>query len=636
MRGTATVLALLLAIGLATAAGPSDYLAAPQAGVFGRVPIQGSSISVLAPNGDWVDAETLHWDSGEPVNAIGLTSGGVFRVAARFTPDVACTLKTVIHHHWDPTNNAYIVVYGPGTSTTPGAALDSVPYTGADTGWQAVAWTGDGLALPGGSDFWLSIWHNHAAGVFPASMDGGPMVRDRGGFIQADVIGPDWQQIADLGYDGNWSIRAVISAGAGPAHDVGVVEILDPQANVNPVPVAPRGTIRNFGSNPESDIPVYCFIDSAGTEVYGEMETYAGPLAPGATAEVVFTPDWAPGPAGAEYEVEMYTELTADEQRANDTSYRTVRVAGAIFSDTIIAARIGSFAPVIDGMISPGEWDMAQAYDISDLAGRGGSGARPAGSCIMWHMYDAVNFYYACDVPPVTLMEDYDQIGPYVDEDRSLTWSTDSSEGNHWLYWLTGAAAVIYRSLPDYTQNPNPPGCVYMQSIASGHLQMEAQIPLGSRHSDYTVAAGDTVGYRNYMTTYPGTTYWGWWPQSLLSTQWADPAYYGVMILDTTLVSIEEVGQLPLRCVIVATPSLVHDLGRITYSVSREARVSVGVYDAAGSLVRSLEDGVVQPGVRTATWDRTDNRGCRVANGTYFYRVEADGKSFSSKAVVLN
>jgi hypothetical protein len=35
------------------------------------------------------------------------------------------------------------------------------------------------------------------------------------------------------------------------------------------------------------------------------------------------------------------------------------------------------------------------------------------------------------------------------------------------------------------------------------------------------------------------------------------------------------------------------------------------------------------------TWNRTSNSGSRVSNGTYFYRLTVDGKSVSSKSVVL-
>ncbi len=63
--------------------------------------------------------------------------------------------------------------------------------------------------------------------------------------------------------------------------------------------------------------------------------------------------------------------------------------------------------------------------------------------------------------------------------------------------------------------------------------------------------------------------------------------------------------------------------------------MTLGVYDASGSLVRTLVNGTLEPGSQSATWDRTNSNGRRVANGSYFYRLTAGGRSVSGKAIVL-
>jgi flagellar hook assembly protein FlgD len=84
------------------------------------------------------------------------------------------------------------------------------------------------------------------------------------------------------------------------------------------------------------------------------------------------------------------------------------------------------------------------------------------------------------------------------------------------------------------------------------------------------------------------------------------------------------------------TPTLVRDRVRISFTVARRGNVSLGVYDATGALVRTLVNGTVEPGSQSATWDRINNSGRRVANGSYFYRLTADGRSVSSKSVLFN
>ncbi len=110
----------------------------------------------------------------------------------------------------------------------------------------------------------------------------------------------------------------------GNANDVGVIQIVAPGSTITPGNITPRAKIRNFGTNPQSNIPVYCWIDSGANRVYSQTATYPGPLAPGATADVDFSPPW-PAVVGT-YNVTMFTDLTGDEDRTNDTLQGTTQV----------------------------------------------------------------------------------------------------------------------------------------------------------------------------------------------------------------------------------------------------------------------------------------------------------------------
>jgi len=111
---------------------------------------------------------------------------------------------------------------------------------------------------------------------------------------------------------------------AGNANDVGVLQILAPGTSVPPGAVTPRAKIKNFGTAPQSNIPVYCWIDSGAVRVYNQTVTYPGPLAPGATADVDFSPQWQA--IGGTYNVTMFTDLAGDEDRSNDTLRGTTQV----------------------------------------------------------------------------------------------------------------------------------------------------------------------------------------------------------------------------------------------------------------------------------------------------------------------
>lgn len=75
-------------------------------------------------------------------------------------------------------------------------------------------------------------------------------------------------------------------------------------------------------------------------------------------------------------------------------------------------------------------------------------------------------------------------------------------------------------------------------------------------------------------------------------------------------------------------PSSVRE-GRITQ------RVTLRIYNATGSLVNTLLDQEMLPGIYSIEWDGTDSRGMRVSSGIYFYNLKAENYSITKKMMVL-
>ena len=78
----------------------------------------------------------------------------------------------------------------------------------------------------------------------------------------------------------------------------------------------------------------------------------------------------------------------------------------------------------------------------------------------------------------------------------------------------------------------------------------------------------------------------------------------------------------------------------IPYHLANDTDVEIRIYDTRGSLVRSLELGHQRAGIytgrgRAAYWDGRNDVGERVANGIYFYQLQADGLSYLRKMVIL-
>jgi len=59
------------------------------------------------------------------------------------------------------------------------------------------------------------------------------------------------------------------------------------------------------------------------------------------------------------------------------------------------------------------------------------------------------------------------------------------------------------------------------------------------------------------------------------------------------------------------------------------------VYNAAGRRVATLLDGQTKAGKRSVTWRGVDDAGRPVASGVYFFRLTHDGRSTTTKGVLL-
>ncbi len=65
------------------------------------------------------------------------------------------------------------------------------------------------------------------------------------------------------------------------------------------------------------------------------------------------------------------------------------------------------------------------------------------------------------------------------------------------------------------------------------------------------------------------------------------------------------------------------------------SRVTLRIFNILGQEVRTLVDGVQDPGAYTTLWDGLDNRGREVPSGSYFYRLESGEYGITQSMVLL-
>ena len=74
---------------------------------------------------------------------------------------------------------------------------------------------------------------------------------------------------------------------------------------------------------------------------------------------------------------------------------------------------------------------------------------------------------------------------------------------------------------------------------------------------------------------------------------------------------------------------------RLSYTLPRDGRVSVQVYDLSGARVRTLVQGEQSAGVHEVRWNGTDDTGRRLQAGAYFVRLEGFGRTAERRLVLV-
>ena len=74
---------------------------------------------------------------------------------------------------------------------------------------------------------------------------------------------------------------------------------------------------------------------------------------------------------------------------------------------------------------------------------------------------------------------------------------------------------------------------------------------------------------------------------------------------------------------------------QIPFTLERNSRVVVRVFDVAGSHVATVFDGRLAEGRQTVDWDGRDVRGHRVASGVYLYTLSTESRTLSKKMVMV-
>ena len=156
----------------------------------------------------YYDPDTVDFD------ALGLSGGGPYtwETAIRLTPDELSEydswniIGVQFYHHEPYARDGKVYIYDAGTSSQPGSLLETKSFSIGASGWHRVDLTNP-VSINGETDIWVSVeWHS-GENDWPASVDAGPAVQEKGDWLYINQI---WQEVWSQGFDYNFCISAIV------------------------------------------------------------------------------------------------------------------------------------------------------------------------------------------------------------------------------------------------------------------------------------------------------------------------------------------------------------------------------------------------------------------------------------------
>jgi hypothetical protein len=448
-------------------------------------------------------------------------------------------------------------------------------------------------------------------------------------------------------------------------HDVNPVTIVEPARPLRQYQAfTPTVRFHNSGANPESDIPVYYTIDSAGTRVYSAAETLPGTLQPDSSVTFSFAGPLTLGAKGIEYAVRTWTALPGDEYPANDTigftaltagepnrcfdyewHWPTTRTGAGMYGctgvqDTLVWVNLGFLAPwktyILDfrtraAVDSFDQYVSSGSYGYRDMAYIAAENAVYTGS--------ESNRMDKIDATTKALITSYTVTGsPLPSVVRALAWDGDSLyTGNFGTYGMlkmsiTGTNCHTYLASYGGARAPyglgydanrgimygfdgNYTGGIFQFDMPGAAWLLDTALPLPNPGPTSLFGGGEVFGDSFLLVTVQAQSSGG-----------GTPTLHCIRILSGGVACEEPTLDFPATA--TAGPTLATG-GSVTlrYAPTGTGPLAVTVFDVSGRQVLSR----ALPSNRAGT-TRLDLGG--LATGSYLVRLESNGTSSTRKLVV--
>ena len=311
-----------------------------------------ANINTRSTYNEWIP---IRHDNGANGQGVGLTNGGTFNIATRFSAE---ELQQYSSHELIQIElffnefpaQCVLKVYDEGTIGSPGNQLLSQVVETQSIGWNMFVLNFP-VALTG-NDLWIGYEITNNWNSYPAGLDSGPAHPD-GDWISLD--GQNWERLSIYGFNGNWNIVGYLSeTGNNISYQPASYNIYKDNT-----------LIGNTASNIKSFVDI---VGNPGTFTYGISTVYDPPFG----GESNITP----------LEVIVETPFIAVQPEEQSVTYNNQWMYFEILSNTYwrientndwltISQQTGSHTQMIDINIieNPMAFDRTGQFTVSSLDG---------------------------------------------------------------------------------------------------------------------------------------------------------------------------------------------------------------------------------------------------------------------------
>jgi len=447
--------------------------------------------------------------------------------------------------------------------------------------------------------------------------------------------------------------------------DIGTTRVNSPVAQESPFTVVtPQVVYMNEGMAAETNITVGCLVDSSGTIIYRDSSVISS-MAVNAVDTISYS-NWTVGPVGATYTFKGWCRLTGDINPANDTmslavtSFRGFHKVGEIIGPPLPGGNANqglawdgantmywAQGDAASGACIVQKMDKATGNLITTFpVATGGyvAGAVYAHGELWIVQWSSANTIVKCDTLG-NITGTFSTPGSYTRglgynaaTDHLYITDTGGSDFGGTFFEIDTTGAVIRSSstatpvdwgMAGLTQVRSDSQVVWVSDDGSNQDLREVNV---GQDPSYLVATHD-VRADFPLGVYTGGSFFD--GQYLYVGQVVGNMIY---IYDLGLVGVEAGGTTQPKSATYALgqayPNPAREGANISFSVPRDGKAKLVVYNVLGQSVATLVNGAVKAGTQTVSWNGRTAKGQIAPSGVYFYRLQAGNFTATKKLVI--